>query len=360
MYATLHGCEGVVAAARELSEPVDDGGCATGLGALVDQVCAEAGTWAPDAARGAIAQSSGDVARAVTLVRVWAATLPVVSTLALRPVDLRVQRRVSAAFAEVPGGQWLGSAPQLASRLLRWPADHEALALTGRAPGDANGTDPISDAGTALAEPGPSATARAAKRGAPTRADCPRVADLLDDVPIVPAAAEAEGPDPVERPLTLPASRGARLAALARGETGALVTFAGLAHARQREEVLTESTLAVAELRIAHPRTGAPVRVAEVPVAEAEVITDAEVDGRPGFALGYGASLGALERRAIAAAIIDGGLQAGAHGALGEAQLLGGIDGSATTGFVEHLCLPHYASFASYLGRVGAELEEEE
>lgn len=358
MYATLHANERVIAAARELSQPVDDGhGAVAALTTLVDQVCAEAGTYAPDAARRAIAQASGDVARAVTLVRVWAATLPVVPALPLRPADLRLQRRVSAAFAEVPGGQWLGAAPQFASRLLAWPQDEPT------APSPNGGAAPANGSAAALAgdaSPSPRQPESAEADRAPSRAACPRVADLLEGLPILPPAIEADGPDPVERPLTLPASRAARLAALARGETGALVAFAGVAHARQREEVLAEATLAIAEVRIAHPRTGAPVTVAEVPVAEAQVITDAEVDGVAGFAVGYGASLGALERRAIAAAIIDGGLQAAAPAALGEAALLAGVDGSATTGFVEHLCLPHYASFASYLGIVGADTEEEE
>lgn len=336
MYATLHASEAVVAAARGLAEEAHEAGTADGLRALVDQVCAEAGTYAPDAARRAIAQSGGDVARGVTLVRVWAATLPVIQTLPLRPQDLRVQRRVSAAFAEVPGGQWLGPAPQFASRLLAWPDDGR-VADTDAGLVDENGhRDGV----------------------APRRSSCPRVADLLEGLSIREAPVETEGPDPAERPIALPASRGTRLAALARGETGALVSYAGLAHSRQREEVLAEATLATAEIRIAHPRTGAPVRVAEVPVSDAEVITDAEVDGRPGFALGYGASLGGLERRAIAAAIIDGGLQAGV-GALDEAALLVSVDGPATSGFVEHLCLPHYASFASYLGRVDAEIDGE-
>jgi alpha-D-ribose 1-methylphosphonate 5-triphosphate synthase subunit PhnI len=118
--------------------------------------------------------------------------------------------------------------------------------------------------------------------------------------------------------------------------------------------VLIEATAVTVAVCAPHPRTGATVRIAEVPISEAEVVTDAEVDGRPGFAVGYGATLGHVERRAIAIAILDGGLQAGGEGHAPESALLAGVDGLATSGFVEHLCLPHHASFASYVARVAA------
>lgn len=324
MYATLHASERAVEAARRLALPTNDG-----LGALVDQVCAEAGAHDPAVARLAIRQADGDVARAVTLLRVWAATLPPLDVAPVAPCDVRIVRRISSAFPSVPGGQWLGAAPQLRSRLLDWPED-----------------EPLSPAQKGAATEPPAACEP------PDRAATPRVADLLAQLPVSRPAPEADGPDPTERPLTVPASRGARLAALARGETGALVALASIGHARQREEVLAEAVAAIATVRAPHPRTGEPVAVAEVPVSQAEVITDAEVDGRPGFAIGFGATLGHVERRAIAGAIVDGALQTGGGGVLAEGSVLAAVDGLATSGFVEHLCLPHYASFASYISRV--------
>ncbi|HWV86286.1 MAG TPA: carbon-phosphorus lyase complex subunit PhnI [Capillimicrobium sp.] len=332
MYATLHASERAVAAARRLAAP-EPGPPPDGLRLLVDQVCAEAGTYDEDAARRALAQADGDVAGAVTLLRVWAATLPALASAIVAPEDERLTRRVSAAFADVPAGQWLGAAPQMRSRLLRWEPDEGG-----------EGEPDVVDADEAP----------------PTRAAAPRVGDLLAHLPIAAPPPEGDGPDPALQPLTLPATRGARLAALARGETGALVALAALGHARQREEVLLEATQAIVGVRIPHPRTGAPVRVAGAPVSRAEVITDAEVDGRPGFAIGFGATLGRVERRAIAIAIVDGGLQAGGEGALRESEILAAADGLATSGFVEHLCLPHYASFASYLSRVAADAEEDD
>lgn len=332
MYATLVASERAVDASRRLAAAASPGA----LSALVDRVCAEAGVWAPAVARTAIDQADGDPARAVTLLRVWAATLPMLDALPVAEQDVRLHRRISSAFADVPGGQWLGAAPQLLSRLIAWPetAGHDR---------DAHGDGSESE----------TAAARAA--APPTRADAPRVADLLAHLPVHQPAAEPDGPDPVLRPLPAPpVSRGARLSALARGETGALVALANLGHAGQREEVLAEAANATVTLRVAHPRTGRPVAVADVAVATAETIADHEVDGHPGFVVGFGATLGHGERRAIAASVLDGALQAGVGGVLSEGTVLAAIDGLATTGFVEHLCLPHYASFASYLNQVAA------
>jgi alpha-D-ribose 1-methylphosphonate 5-triphosphate synthase subunit PhnI len=354
MYATLEDSP-ALAAARRLAEV--DGAIAsspTRLPALEDQICAEAGLWAPDAARRALIQARGDLPRAVALVRVWAAALPQLTALPLVPTDIQLVRRISAAYAHVPGGQWLGTSAEHASRLLEWDDDHPKPAVSN-------------DADSGIADRVGSTP--------PTRADCGRVRDLLTGVPIVPAPWERDGADPAATTLRAPLDRATRLGVLARGDTAALVAFAVLVLSRRREAVIAEVTAGVAAVRVAHPRTGNPCTVAEVPVAEAEIVLDAEVDGRPGFAVGWGASLGALERRVVAIALLDGAMQADlaamparAEGSergnerrdgattyvLDEQTLLSVIDGSAATGFIEHLRLPHYASFASAVDQVRA------
>jgi alpha-D-ribose 1-methylphosphonate 5-triphosphate synthase subunit PhnI len=353
VYATLEDTP-ALAAARRLAE--GDAPTSGGVGwmpALEEQVCAEAGLWAPDAARQALAQARGDLPRAVALVRVWAAALPQLAVEVVSPGDVQILRRLSAAYAQVPGGQWLGASPDLASRLLEWDDDdttpHEAPVVVG-----SNG-----DHATTPTTP-------------PTRAGCTRVRELLHDVPVLSAEGEGDGADPASTTLRSPLDRPTRLGVLSRGDTAALVTLASLVLGRRREAVLAELTAGVVALRLPHPRTGRPCVVAEVPVSEAEAVLDAEVDGRPGFALGWGASLGTLERRVVALALLDGAMQAdaargsdadpeGGEGAasqcaddstayfLDEQTVLAAVDGSATNGFVEHLRLPHYASFASAL-----------
>jgi alpha-D-ribose 1-methylphosphonate 5-triphosphate synthase subunit PhnI len=365
VYATLQIDSEVIGLARALAATATE---AQHIGsALIEQVCAESGVWAPDAAGRALDQSGGDIAKAVTLVRVWAATLRHLPLESVEPADVGLLRRLSAAFTDVPGGQWLGPTAEFDSRLLRW--DDEL---------DDSGEDPPSgetrNGATDDADPDPASIREPARGSEPgsqaarnlsappeapvTRAAVPRVRDLLADVPVLVVPDEGPGPDPTRVPVVPPVSRGHRLAAFARAETGALVALCHLALATRQEAVLAELIRGLVAVRVPHPRTGRPCQVAEVPVTEAEVVLDADVDGRPGFALGWGATLGGLERRAVAAAVLDGALQdraaSGGDGGLpDDLALLAAVDGLATTGFVEHLRLPHYASFASYLARVG-------
>jgi alpha-D-ribose 1-methylphosphonate 5-triphosphate synthase subunit PhnI len=46
------------------------------------------------------------------------------------------------------------------------------------------------------------------------------------------------------------------------------------------------------------------------PITEVEVVLDAEVGARPGLAVGWGATLGSVERSAIALALLDAAMLA--------------------------------------------------
>lgn len=335
MYATLH--EGPsLAAARAFAAPRGrrDPAAET-LPALEEQVCAEAGLWAPDAARRAVAQADGDVPRAVALVKVWAATLPHLQSEVVEPDDIRVERRISSAYSDVPGGQWLGFAPDLAPRVLEWTYE-----------------------GDAPPAPDPLARVESLEADAPARSSLPRVRRLLADVPVVRPVETGPGFDPAATVPVPPLDRPTRLGVLARGETASLVTLASLILGRRREAVLAELTVSTIAVKVRHPRTGVPCPVAEVPVVEAEAIVDADIEGAPGFAVGWGATLGTAERRAISLALIDAAMQADGELdiqiPLDEQTVLSATDGSSNNGFVEHLRLPHYASFASYVAQARA------
>jgi alpha-D-ribose 1-methylphosphonate 5-triphosphate synthase subunit PhnI len=191
---------------------------------------------------------------------------------------------------------------------------------------------------------------------APTRGTTPRVRHLIDSASLVPAPNDGDGDDPARTVLMPPFTRASRLAMLARGETGALVALAALILGRRQEAVMVELTVGIAAIRVPHPRTGIACTVAEVPITEVEVVLDADVDGRPGLATGWGASLGTVERRAISLALLDGAMEADGELreplTLDEQTVIAATDGPATNGFVEHLRLPHYASFAAYLAQV--------
>jgi alpha-D-ribose 1-methylphosphonate 5-triphosphate synthase subunit PhnI len=270
------------------------------------------------------------------MLRVWAATQPHVHALPVSPDDIAIVRRLSSAYPRVPGGQWLGLAPDLLSRQLNWSDD----------PNPPQSPEWTADV---MSSAGPVADA-------PTRRATPRVRDLIDGARVVPAPDDGDGDDPARTVLTPPFTRANRLAMLARGETGALVALAALMLGRRQEAVMVELTVAVAAIRVSHPRTGVPCQVADVPITEVEVVLDADVDGRPGLATGWGASLGTVERRAISLSLLDAAMQADGGVSqpltLDEQTVIAATDGPATNGFVEHLRLPHYASFAAYLAQV--------
>lgn len=329
MYASMHEND-ALAAARTLAQRASTRpGTHTNTDALEEQVCAEAGLWETTAARRALDQSRGDAAHAVSMLRVWAATQPHVYALPIGADDIAIVRRLSSAYPRIPGGQWLGMAPELMSRQLNWTDEPVAAEQTAEAVSDRNGAPP-------------------------TRATTPRVRDLIDSASLVQPPADGDGGDPARTVLMPPFTRADRMAILARGETGALVALAALILGRRQEAVMVELTVGIVAIRVAHPRTGVPCVVAEVPVTEVEVVLDSDVEGRPGgLATGWGASLGTVERRAISLALLDGAMQADGELReplmLDEQTVIAATDGPATHGFVEHLRLPHYASFAAYL-----------
>lgn len=336
MYASMHENDALNAARAIAQGASARPGDHTNTGALEEQVCAEAGLWETTAARRALDQSRGDAAHAVSMLRVWAATQPHVPALTVSPGDVAIVRRLSSAYPRIPGGQWLGVAPELISRQLNWtdePAATDFPEWTG---------DVMASADSAA--------------DAPTRADAPRVRDLIDSARVVPTPADGDGEDPARTVLMPPYARANRLGMLARGETGALVALAALILGRRQEAVVVELTVGMAAIRVPHPRTGVPCAVADVPITEVEVVLDADVDGRPGLATGWGASLGTVERRAISLALLDAAMQADGEMreplTLDEQTVIAVTDGPATNGFVEHLRLPHYASFAAYLSQV--------
>ncbi|WP_197373843.1 carbon-phosphorus lyase complex subunit PhnI [Mycolicibacterium baixiangningiae] len=335
MYASLHENEALDAARAVAQTRRGGNGVSTAI--LEEQICAEAGLWEPEAARRALDQAHGDPAHAVSTLRVWAATQPHVDAVTVQPEDVVLTRRLSSAYPQIPGGQWLGFAPELLARQLDWSSQPE--------PGD---PPPVDASQPASVETSPFTDA-------PRRVDTLRVRDLIHGAPTVAPPADGAGDDPARAVLVPPYSRTNRLAMLARGETGALVALAAMILGRRQEAVLVELSVAIVALRIPHPRSGIPVAVAELPVTEVEVVLDADVDGRPGLALGWGATLGTVERRAIALALLDAALLADGDLAepltLDAQTVIAATDGPAANGFVEHLRLPHYAGFTAYLSQ---------
>jgi alpha-D-ribose 1-methylphosphonate 5-triphosphate synthase subunit PhnI len=346
-YLAVAGSEEAIAAARALARPTGGRESVEGLLAhlprVLDEVQAEAGLWEPRLAAIAVVQARGDVTEAAFLLRAFRSTLARRAPARSQSRDLRPVRRISSAFRDVPGGQVLGATGDYGLRLLDVDLDERPDARS----------DSRSVKGSAVDGNG-------ARPGAGP--DMPKVVDLLRSAGVL-AEERAPGgrPDDITRsPLRFPASRSARLQALARGQGGALTAFA---YANLRgygpfHPTLGELRVGYLPVCVAHPRTGRAVEVGEVPVTEAEVLGQKpnSEDGRIGA--GYGCVLGHGERKAIAMAVMDAVLSGLNDNAPFESPLadeefvLAHLDGIEASGFVDHLKLPHEVTFASDVDRI--------
>jgi alpha-D-ribose 1-methylphosphonate 5-triphosphate synthase subunit PhnI len=306
------------------------------LALSVDRVMSEGSLYDRELAALAIKQACGDLIEAIFLVRAYRTTLPRFgATEAIDTGAMEIRRRISAAFKDLPGGQVLGPTFDYTHRLL-----DSALAE-----------------GAAVDTP---ATADAAS------APMPRVTDLLaDDDLIEPLAAAGDGQpvgDLTREPLSFPAGRDLRLQNLARGDEGFLLA---LGYSTQRGYGRThpfagEIRLGEVEVEFFTEDVGFAVPLGRVTVTECQMINQfkGSASEPPRFTRGYGLSFGQCERKVMSMALVDRALRARELGeeanapAQDEEFVLSHSDNVQSTGFVEHLKLPHYVDFQAELGLV--------
>jgi alpha-D-ribose 1-methylphosphonate 5-triphosphate synthase subunit PhnI len=347
----------------------------------VDRVMGEGGLWAPGLAARALRQAEGDLIEASQLVRAHRSTLPrlAVST-TTSPDEVRILRRIVPAYRTPPGPQLLGRTLDYVGRLLDTTPEDE---LRGAALDAATARHPEASTDHGVAAPAASeglagVVVRAddethAVAGDPDGRDGPdgpddgdrrprRLYELLRDQDLLVERRPLDGADPephdiTTQPVRPGVRRSARLAVMARAETGALVNL-WYRNILGPDNHLHEVTLGEVRhghlpVRLAHPRTGNPVTVGEVRVTEVEAIED--VDGpdedRSRFDVGYGLCLGHNERKAIAMANLDIAAERDRGRSSLEQSILLTTDGLDAGGFLEHLKLPHYVTFASMVER---------
>ncbi|MGR3433465.1 MAG: carbon-phosphorus lyase complex subunit PhnI [Shimia sp.] len=295
----------------------------------VARVMAEGALYDPDLAALAIRQARGDLIEAVFLIRAYRTTLPRLGY--TDPIDtgaMACERRISATFKDLPGGQVLGPTFDYTHRLLDF-----ALAAEGLEP--------------AMTREGP----------VPPK---PRVSGLLDREGLMEPAEEGGTPGDVTRtPLSLPADRATRLQVLARADEGFLLS---MAYSTQRGFGRTHAF--VGELRIGAvvvemeiPELGFSIEIGEMVVTECETVNQFTGSGvaPPQFTRGYGLTLGRCERKAISMSLVDRSLRAADLGeetgapAQDQEFVLMHSDNVQATGFLEHIKLPHYVDFQAEL-----------
>ena len=305
------------------------------LSLAVDRVMAEGALYDPELAAMAVRQARGDLIEAIFLLRAYRTTLPRFG--ASVPVDtarMRVERRVSATYKDLPGGQLLGPTFDYTHRLLD-------PALAGDAPVPAPERRPVEAA-----------------------EGCPRVVDILNREGLIEGDGDPDGEpgDLTREPLDFPAGRDLRLQALARADEGFLLA---LGYSTQRgygrtHPFVGEVRIGLVEVEVDLPEIGFAVRVGAVRLTECQMVAQftGGADEPARFTRGYGLAFGQSERKAMAMSLVDRALRADEFGeerrspAQDEEFVLAHSDNVQATGFVEHLKLPHYVDFQAELDLV--------
>jgi alpha-D-ribose 1-methylphosphonate 5-triphosphate synthase subunit PhnI len=315
----------------------------------VDRVMTEGSVYDPELAALAIKQASGDLVEAIFLLRAYRATLSRFGqTLPLNTTSMTLDRRISASFKDVPGGQLLGPTYDYTQRLL----DFELLISQHEAEQNQ----------ATVSETNPSKNDEHLDQqdqlGMP-----PRVVDLLNQeglIEIQPLA--AEDPEPIDltrEPLKFPASRTTRLQNLARSDEGFALA---MAYSTQRGYANThpfvgEIRLGLVRICIEPEELGFAIDIGDIQITECEMInqfTGSETTP-PQFTRGYGLAMGHSERKAMAMALLDRALRADEFEEIKQSPaqmeefVLSHSDNLEASGFVQHLKLPHYIDFQSEL-----------
>ncbi len=302
----------------------------------VARVMTEGSIYDPELAALAIKQSAGDLVEAVFLLRAYRTTLS--RFYSSEPIDttqMQVERRISATFKDLPGGQLLGSTFDYTHRLLDF-----TLLADGRTPAE---LEKISSSEEQDEE------------------HMPRVLQMLErEKLMVEEADDLTTPaDITQEAPSYPCNRSARLQALVRGDEGFLLA---LGYSTQRgygrnHPFAGEIRTGEVDVSITPDELGFSVDIGAIQVTECEMINGFSKleDNDIKFTRGYGLAFGQNERKTLSMALIDRALQAEKYDedrvspAQQEEFILSHCDNVEAAGFVSHLKLPHYVDFQSEL-----------
>ncbi len=302
----------------------------------VARVMTEGSVYDEELAALAIKQAAGDLVEAIFLLRAYRTTLPRFGYTV--PVDteaMQIERRISAAFKDIPGGQRLGGTYDYTQRLLDF-----ALLAEG---------EPASDAPVSKEIPG--------------MESMPRVLSLLNKEGLIeqeaPQADAADPGDLTRDPMSFPVARATRLQNLARADEGYLLAIGyasqrGYSYTHPFAGEIRHGEVAV-EMDI--DELGFAVEIGDIELTECQMINQfaGSQEIPPTFTQGYGLAFGHSERKAMAMALVDRSLRAQELGEEVGAPtqdpefVLSHSDNVEASGFVQHLKLPHYVDFQSEL-----------
>lgn len=306
------------------------------LSLLIDRVMSEAGLYSPSYAALALKQCEGSTEEAVFLLRAYRSTLKRnFYTTITDTKNMRIMRRISAAFKDIPGGQMLGATYDYTHRLINFNIKNENAKQMYEA-----------------------MEKYVAEQENVEIEQCKRVSDELKAEGLIDTYEEnnEEPFDVTEKLLEFPSPRSARLQTLSRADTGFI---SGLAYSVLRGFGQVHPT--VGELRSGYVEIDVPymnsetesIYIGEILMTEVEAFNQAADKNQLKLACGYGVVFGRNENKAIAMAVIDRELDAGGdYPTQDEEFVLMHGDCIEMNGFISHLKLPHYVTFQSKLDAV--------
>lgn len=322
-----------------------------GMRGLIDQVMSESSLYSETLAAIAIKQAEGNPEEAVFLLRAFRSTLPRKHySRVIESGQMKVERRISASFKDIPGGQILGTTTDYTHRLLDFNLMNETDELVkewlAKFQEEVCGNEEQHESSELI---------------------LPKVLDYLRKEGLIsPCENNDSEPDDVTREsLEFPSSRSERLQILTRGQTGAVTS---LAYAVIRGYGALHPT--VGELRVGnlpvyvdHPIDEGDDEdgfyIGDIKVTEVEMLIPVTVEKEYGkkeieFEIGYGICFGQNETKAISMGILDNCLEYPNHNfpSHNEEFVLYHIDSVESTGFISHLKMPHYVTFQSKLDSV--------
>lgn len=302
----------------------------------VDRVMSEGSLYDRKLAALAMKQARGDLIEAIFLVRAYRTTLSRFGY--CEPVDtaeMQLQRRISACYKDIPGGQLLGPTFDYTHRLLDEELDGDPFVAVGEERESV--AEPVAHIAEILGQEG-----------------------LIEEDQLTDASSEPG--DINQTPMAFPLDRSMRLQALARGDEGFLLA---LGYSTQRGYARThpfagEIRIGEVEVELFVPEIGFAVPIGRVQLTECHMVNQFKGSAKapPQFTRGYGLVFGQSERKSMAMALCDRALRAEEldEDLVAPAQdqefVISHCDNVQATGFVEHLKLPHYVDFQAELGLV--------
>jgi alpha-D-ribose 1-methylphosphonate 5-triphosphate synthase subunit PhnI len=317
---------------------------------LIDQIMSESSLYSEFLAALAIKQAEGNMEEAVFLMRAHRSTLPrSYYTRVVESETMNVERRISASFKDIPGGQILGASYDYTHRLMNFDLIYESKEMM---------KDWLDQYQKEVVE----INEDLALDQLPKVVDYLRGEGLFHDI-------EENNTEPIDitkQSLQFPTTRSERLQVLTRGQTGA-VTSLGYASLRGYGSVhpnVGELRVGWLPLHVKHPTSIEDCEeddfyIGEIKVTEVESFVPVPVKKARGveeieFEIGYGICYGQNETKAIAMSILDQCLEDPTKDfpTHDEEFVLLHIDSVESSGFISHLKLPHYVTFQSKLDSI--------